>query len=108
MQANLPSFPRRGRGRSRWAIRHRNCEREYLDGVLPEKAGARLFDSLGAVWETINVGSQPAAATPLNRPVGTHRRFDWLALDLAEVKAVWPALASRGTPRGARKPAATR
>ena len=63
---------------------------QSLDGALqqPEETRTRLADSLGAVWETINAGLQPAATTPLNQPVGPHRRFDWLALDLAEVKAV--------------------
>jgi diacylglycerol O-acyltransferase / wax synthase len=28
------------------------------------------------------------SATPLNKPIGPHRRFDWTATDLAEVKAV--------------------
>ena len=31
---------------------------------------------------------RPASATPLNRPIGPHRRFDWLTIDLDDVKAV--------------------
>jgi diacylglycerol O-acyltransferase len=63
---------------------------QSLDDALqePEEASTRLVANLGAVWETINAGLQPAAATPLNQPLGPHRRFDWLALDLADVKAV--------------------
>jgi WS/DGAT/MGAT family acyltransferase len=63
---------------------------QSLDDALqePEKTSARLAESLGAVWETINAGLQPAANTPFNQPLGPHRRFDWLALDLADVKAV--------------------
>ena len=54
----------------------------------PEDVSARLVENLGAVLETIDAGLQPAADTPLNRPLGPHRRFDWLAIDLAELKAV--------------------
>jgi len=63
---------------------------QSLDSALqePEETSTRLVDSLGAVWETINAGLQPAAATPFNQPLGPHRRFDWLAVDLADVKAV--------------------
>jgi diacylglycerol O-acyltransferase len=63
---------------------------QSLDDALqePEEASTRLVENLEAVWETINAGLQPAAATPLNQPLGPHRRFDWLALDLADVKAV--------------------
>ncbi|MBX3027379.1 wax ester/triacylglycerol synthase family O-acyltransferase [bacterium] len=32
------------------------------------------------------------SATPLNRPIGPHRRFDWLRMPLAEIKAVKNAL----------------
>lgn len=32
------------------------------------------------------------SATPLNQPIGPHRRFDWMTLDLAQVKEVRRAL----------------
>ena len=32
--------------------------------------------------------SSPPPPTPLNQPISAHRSFDWLTLDLAEVKAV--------------------
>ncbi len=41
-----------------------------------------------AMAELLRCGFTPAAETPLNQPVGPERRFDWLALDLAEVKRV--------------------
>ena len=34
----------------------------------------------------------PAADTPLNRPIGPHRRFDWVGFDVEEVKKVKNAL----------------
>jgi len=33
-------------------------------------------------------GVRRPAATPLNRPIGPHRRFQWVTLDLDDVKAV--------------------
>jgi WS/DGAT/MGAT family acyltransferase len=35
---------------------------------------------------------RPPSATPLNREVGPHRRFDWLNMDLAELKSIRRAL----------------
>ena len=31
---------------------------------------------------------RPPAQTPLNKPIGPHRRFDWLRMDLGELKAL--------------------
>jgi WS/DGAT/MGAT family acyltransferase len=43
---------------------------------------------LRAVAETLGTTLRRASDTPLNRPIGPHRRFDWLAMDLAEIKEV--------------------
>jgi diacylglycerol O-acyltransferase len=40
------------------------------------------------VMETLSAGLRPASNTPLNRPLGMHRSFDWLELKLADVKRV--------------------
>ena len=45
-------------------------------------------ERLGAVWSMLRAGLRGAANTPLNRATGAYRRFDWLTLDLADVKAV--------------------
>jgi diacylglycerol O-acyltransferase len=73
--------------------RHAGTSVKFLQGLEdalqePEAASERLVENLGAVLETINAGLQPATATPFNQPLGPHRRFDWLAIDLADVKAV--------------------
>ncbi len=47
-----------------------------------------LWQNVAALGETLGAAAQPADATPLNRPIGPHRRFDWLAMDLGEVKEV--------------------
>ena len=41
-----------------------------------------------AAWKLVRDGVRRQAATPLNRPIGAHRRFHWVELDLDEVKAV--------------------
>jgi diacylglycerol O-acyltransferase len=59
-------------------------------GAAEDPAGSlsRLREDLGAVWQLLNTGLRLPAGTPLNRPVGPHRRFDWLTLDLSQVKEV--------------------
>jgi WS/DGAT/MGAT family acyltransferase len=52
----------------------------------------RLLGSLGestqAVAETLAAGFRSASNTPLNRPLGMHRSFEWLDMKLADVKRV--------------------
>jgi WS/DGAT/MGAT family acyltransferase len=54
----------------------------------PRRLAGRLREGAGAVAETLAAGLRSASDTPLNRPLGPHRRFDWLDMDLGEVKAV--------------------
>jgi WS/DGAT/MGAT family acyltransferase len=63
---------------------------EGVRAALAEPGGlrARLREILVALRETIVGGLRVPPETPLNRPVGPHRRFDWWALDLAAAKAV--------------------
>jgi len=60
--------------------------RDVLDE--PEESGQRMAETLSGVWKAIRIGLPPPAETPLNQPIGPHRRFDWLAVDLAEAKEV--------------------
>ena len=48
----------------------------------------QLGDGVGTVLEFVASGLRRRAATPLNRGIGPHRRFEWLALRMAEVQAV--------------------
>ena len=41
-----------------------------------------------ALLEALGGSLRPAPPTPLNQPLGPHRRFDWLDMDLGEVRAV--------------------
>jgi WS/DGAT/MGAT family acyltransferase len=45
-----------------------------------------------AALETVGATLRSASETPLNAPIGPHRRFDWTSFELAEVKAVRRAL----------------
>ncbi len=54
----------------------------------PGEIANEVVEGLSAVSETIATGLRAASETPLNRPIGPHRRFDWLKMDLGELKAV--------------------
>jgi diacylglycerol O-acyltransferase / wax synthase len=54
--------------------------------LSPVQALAVPLQQMRAAWRTLEVGLKPAASTPLNREVGPHRRFDWLAMDLGAIK----------------------
>ncbi len=43
---------------------------------------------LRALRDMLGTGLGGPSETPLNQPIGPHRRFDWLAFNLEEVKAV--------------------
>jgi WS/DGAT/MGAT family acyltransferase len=43
---------------------------------------------LRAVRETLGTTLRFASATPLNLPIGPHRRFDWLTMELSAIKEV--------------------
>jgi len=54
----------------------------------PKSLLASLWENVAALGETLGAAAQPADATPLNRAIGPHRRFDWLTMSLSEVKEV--------------------
>ena len=74
----------------------------YRYAALPFELGRNLQDvtrqardprsdlraRLRAVRDTLGASLRPPSSTPLNQPIGPHRRFDWLAMDLARVKDV--------------------
>jgi WS/DGAT/MGAT family acyltransferase len=47
---------------------------------------------LRAVAETLGTTLRRASDTPLNRPIGPHRRFDWMPMEVSEIKEVRRAL----------------
>jgi WS/DGAT/MGAT family acyltransferase len=54
----------------------------------PGRLWRGVVDSVTAIGATVGAGAVPPSDTPLNRPIGPHRRIDWVDLSLADVKAV--------------------
>ncbi len=63
-------------------------------GALREPALAmeRTRDSAAALAALARSALTRAADTPINQPIGPHRRFDWLGFDIDEVRRVKRAL----------------
>ena len=62
----------------------------------PDEVREQVSDAVGAVWDTLKSGLRSSDDTPLNGPIGSYRRFDWLEIDLAEVKDVKNQLGGNG------------
>jgi len=58
----------------------------------PAGVGATTRASMRALVNLAGAGASSPPPTPLNQPISAHRNFDWLTLDLTEVKAVKAAL----------------
>ena len=58
----------------------------------PAETAESIGDQIFAVTETLGAGLFPASRSPFNQPIGPHRRFDWMAIELADVKRVKNAL----------------
>lgn len=56
--------------------------------VAPRRTLAEARDAARSVQEILEPGLDTASPTPLNGPIGPHRRFDWTGFDLAAVKEV--------------------
>jgi WS/DGAT/MGAT family acyltransferase len=54
----------------------------------PTRLLSNCWESVSALGETLGAAARPASPTPINLPIGPHRRYDWMTIDLAEVKAV--------------------
>jgi WS/DGAT/MGAT family acyltransferase len=54
----------------------------------PEATLAKVTETAQAFGETLSAALSPATDTPLNRPIGPHRRFDWVGFDVDAVKHV--------------------
>ncbi len=58
----------------------------------PEQALAKVEESVAALAEAFSPTLSPASLLPINTEVGPSRRFDWMPMRVAEVKAVKQAL----------------
>ena len=92
-----PFVPRPGpsarRARARRAARARAARRSPRAASLARAARAEKRAELGHALRARGVARcaqslVPASRTPLNREIGPHRRFEYLALDLGRVKAI--------------------
>jgi hypothetical protein len=54
-----------------------------------------LGEGASPVWELVRAGLKGACATPLNRPIGPHRRIDWRTTSMERVKVVKDGWAAR-------------
>jgi WS/DGAT/MGAT family acyltransferase len=71
-----------------------------LDAIRDFRAFARgstdlqheLRTRLRAVTNTLGATMGSASETPINEPIGPHRRFDWLRTDIAEIKHIRKSL----------------
>jgi len=60
--------------------------------TVPGETLEAAREAMSGVLEYMAPGTTPASPTPLNPELGPHRRFDWVRMDLADVKAVRAAL----------------
>jgi WS/DGAT/MGAT family acyltransferase len=109
MVATMRTQPTGSRPKAkRWRARPAPSGRELLLGELRRGVGGGLAalgaagravtrpldtlrsvgDALRGVGQAFGASLHQASPTPLNLPIGPHRRFDWLRFDLAEVKRV--------------------
>ena len=58
----------------------------------PAETVESMSEQISALTETLGAGLFPASESPFNQPIGPHRRFEWTAIELAEVKRVKNAL----------------
>ena len=54
----------------------------------PRRLASRFWENLSAIGETLGGSLRIPQHTPINEVIGPHRRFDWLAMDLAALKDV--------------------
>jgi WS/DGAT/MGAT family acyltransferase len=54
----------------------------------PSAALSRVGEAALAIGDTFAPAFRPASPTPLNQMIGPHRRFDWTAMPVADLKAV--------------------
>src|SRR6185503_12090257 len=63
--------------------------RYAADGVAdPREAVKRARATLRGIGEALTAGFVGGSETPLNCAIGPHRRFDWTATDLQEIKHI--------------------
>jgi WS/DGAT/MGAT family acyltransferase len=54
----------------------------------PRRTWSQATETTRGLLEARALMATPASETPINQPIGPHRRFDWTSMDLARVKEV--------------------
>jgi WS/DGAT/MGAT family acyltransferase len=54
----------------------------------PREACSSFAEGGKALWQAVTAGFPFPISTPLNRPIGPHRKVDWRVMDLDQVKAL--------------------
>jgi WS/DGAT/MGAT family acyltransferase len=54
----------------------------------PRQTLTQAYETAAGVVEALAGGLHPASPSPLNVPIGPHRRFDWTAMDLAAIREI--------------------
>jgi len=62
--------------------------RVMYETFLDNRRITEFVDNVEAVLQTLAPALNPASQTPINIEVGPHRRFDWTAMKVADLKAV--------------------
>ena len=70
--------------RLQWPLTLGRATQRLLTGDEP----ARWLAYGRGLWEMAAAAGWPAPESPLNRPIGRHRRFDWTVLHFGEVQGV--------------------
>src|SRR3954453_1174560 len=60
----------------------------------PRRIAGAAAGSLAGVGSMVRAGLRPAPKTPYNERIGPHRRFTWVRMELADVKAIKNELGS--------------
>jgi WS/DGAT/MGAT family acyltransferase len=77
------------RDRAAWQIEAGRTVLNELGRIAREPSAASHYARQAAsLWQAVGLGIRPAPDSPLNRPIGTNRRFAWHVGDLGRLKAV--------------------
>jgi WS/DGAT/MGAT family acyltransferase len=77
------------RDRAAWQLETgRALLRELGRAARDPSAAAGWARQATSLWQAVGLGIRPAPDTPLNRTIGSNRRFAWHVADLDHVKAV--------------------
>jgi diacylglycerol O-acyltransferase len=83
----VPTWPELIAADALWRIRE-PLEFARSAASSPRDAFKRLTKSLRAVTDLLPSAFKRAMPSPFNRPVGPHRRFDWLEMDLGSIRDI--------------------